>query len=83
MRLYVLLQCKIVVMAKSLNQQAALAYAKQYLDRILELESYVGERLSHKLDSLVETKVRQMVKKEQKPSGNSAEPRSSEEMATN
>ena len=38
----------------------ALDYAKQYLDRLLDLENYVDERLHSSVNAIVESKLRQL-----------------------
>ncbi len=47
-------------MEKSRYQQMALDYAKQYLDRLLDLENYVDERLHSSVNAIVESKLRQL-----------------------
>jgi len=44
-------------MAQTKYQSAALEYAKYYLDRIFEMEDYMGQKLEKTIDTIVEKKL--------------------------
>jgi len=50
-------------MEKTEYQSAALEYAKNYLDRLLDMEDNVGRRLEKKIDTIVENKIQQIKNK--------------------
>lgn len=50
-------------MAKTKYQEAAMEYAKEYLSKMLELESVVGKNVEEKIDKIVEKKVQQILAK--------------------
>jgi len=50
-------------MAKTKYQEAAMEYAKEYLSKMLELESVVGRNVEEKIDKIVEKKVQQILAK--------------------
>ena len=50
-------------MAKTQYQEAAMEYAKEYLSKMLELESVVGRNVEEKIDKIVEKKVQQILAK--------------------
>ena len=45
-------------MAKSNYQASAMEYAKEYLERLLYLEDYVGQKVEEKLRSMVQQEVK-------------------------
>jgi len=53
-------------MAKTKYQEAAMEYAKEYLSKMLELESVVGKNVEEKIDKIVEKKVQQILAKQDK-----------------
>ena len=52
-------------MAKTKYQEAAMEYAKDYLERLLKMEDMVGRNVEKKLDKMVEKKVKQYTLKDQ------------------
>lgn len=51
-------------MPKTKYQDAAMNYAKDYLDKLLDLEDYVGHKLDAHINDLVEKKIEQRLKKD-------------------
>jgi intein-encoded DNA endonuclease-like protein len=49
---------KAPIMAKSNYQESAMEYAKEYLERLLDLEDYVGQKVEEKLRSMVQQEVK-------------------------
>lgn len=45
-------------MVKSNYQESAMEYAKEYLERLLDLEDYVGQKVEEKLRSMVQQEVK-------------------------
>ena len=45
-------------MAKTIYQESAMEYAKEYLERLLDLEDYVGQKVEEKLRSMVQQEVK-------------------------
>ena len=50
-------------MAKTKYQEAAMEYAKNYLERLLKMEDLVGRNVEKKLDQMVERKIKQYTDK--------------------
>ena len=61
-------------MAKTKYQSAALDYAKDYLDRLLDMEDYVGRRLESKIGTIVESKLQQYSGGKGQPDGDKEQP---------
>lgn len=51
-------------MAKTKYQESVMDFAKDYLDMLLDIESYVGRRLEQHIAKLVEQKFQEYQKKE-------------------
>lgn len=51
-------------MAKTKYQESVMDFAKDYLDMLLDIESYVGHRLEQHIAKLVEQKFQEYQKKE-------------------
>jgi len=51
-------------MAKTKAQEAAMEYAKQYLDTIFEIEDYMGRSVEKKIDQIVDIKLRHILGKD-------------------
>jgi len=51
-------------MAKTKYQESVMDFAKDYLDMLLDIESYVGRRLEQHITKLVEQKFQEYQKKE-------------------
>ena len=49
-------------MAKTIYQESAMEYAKAYLERLLDLENFVGQRVEEKLRSMVQDEIKKYVK---------------------
>ena len=49
-------------MAKTKYQQAAMKYAKEYLDKLLDLEDYMGHKLDSHINSLVDKRIEQRLR---------------------
>jgi len=49
------------MMAKTDYQEAAMNYAMDYLDRLLEMEGVVGNHVEKKLNRMVEQKFKQYI----------------------
>ena len=50
------------IMAKTIYQESAMEYAKAYLERLLDLEDLVGQRVEEKLRSMVQDEVKKYIK---------------------
>lgn len=49
-------------MAKTIYQESAMEYAKEYLDRLLDLENFVDLRVEKKLRSMVQEEIKNYIK---------------------
>ena len=49
-------------MAKTIYQESAMEYAKEYLDRLLDLENFVDLRVEEKLRSMVQEEIKNYIK---------------------
>lgn len=49
-------------MAKTIYQESAMEYAKAYLERLLDLEDLVGQRVEEKLRCMVQDEVKKYIK---------------------
>ena len=49
-------------MAKTIYQESAMEYAKVYLERLLDLEDLVGQRVEEKLRCMVQDEVKKYIK---------------------
>ena len=49
-------------MAKSNYQESAMEYAKEYLDRLLDLENFVDLHVEEKLRSMVQEEIKNYIK---------------------
>lgn len=50
-------------MAKTIYQESAMEYAKAYLEQLLDLEDYVGQRVEEELRSMVQDEVKKYVER--------------------
>ena len=50
------------IMAKTIYQESAMEYAKEYLDRLLDLENFVDLRVEEKLRSMVQEEIKNYIK---------------------
>lgn len=51
-------------MTKTKYQESVMDFAKDYLDMLLDVESYVGRRLDQHITKMVEQKFQEYLKKE-------------------
>ncbi len=49
-------------MAKTIYQESAMEYAKEYLDRLLDLENFVDLHVEEKLRSMVQEEIKNYIK---------------------
>lgn len=49
-------------MAKTIYQESAMEYAKEYLDRLLDLENFVDLRVEEKLRGMVQEEIKNYIK---------------------
>ena len=48
-------------MAKTIYQESAMEYAKEYLERLLSLEDFVGQKVEDKLRSMVRDEIKNYI----------------------
>lgn len=56
-------------MAKTKYQESAMAYAKNYLERLLDMEDMLGHNVNERIDRMVEQKVQAYLKTKREPDG--------------
>lgn len=57
-------------MAKTKYQDSAMAYAKDYLDRLLDMEDMLGHNVSERIDRMVEQRFQAYLKEKEPNSDN-------------
>lgn len=68
-----------LTMAKTKYQEAAMEYAREYLSKVLELETVVGKNVEEKIDKIVEKKVQQILAEREKARSTDAKEMKNEE----